>query len=493
MTAQTLRPHQQKMIDGIIAKVRAKETRILASLAAGGGKTTIFSEITRSAVHRGHKVAVAVHRKELMEQAVTRLQGQGVRVGLVGAGLDTDPEAPVQVISIQTHAARVRLGKPLPGPFRVGIIDECHHIAAATWTAFFEWLGDATVLGFSATPWQPNGAPLPFFTSLVEGPPPHELVGEGLPLCPVRIFAGPTPDLTTIAVRGGDFNQGQLGGAYKGLDGDIVECWSQHARSLRTICFATSIDQSVQLVKEWRARGVTAEHVDYETDKDVRSAIWERFRSGVTQVVSNVALICEGFDVPSTECVVLARATKSEALFVQMVGRGLRASPGKKTLLLLDHGRNCQRFGHPLASRTVSLTDWRRKQKHTEEELSHGLADGLRMCTACLVIVVPSLLCPNCGKQMQEPQMPKINKKVTLTEWATQELSRATTDEARVNLKRDFWFRQRDAALRKGKRFAWQAVHIYKASYGKMPHEDGILKADEIRGYWALLARRKRA
>ena len=47
-------------------------------------------------------------------------------------------------------------------------------------------------------------------------------------------------------------------------------------------------------------------------------------------------LLTEGWDCPAVDCVVVLRPTKVRSLYQQMVGRGMRLSPGKTELLLLD-------------------------------------------------------------------------------------------------------------------------------------------------------------
>lgn len=61
-----------------------------------------------------------------------------------------------------------------------------------------------------------------------------------------------------------------------------------------------------------------------------------RFKTGEVQVIANAQVLTEGFDEPSVECVMIARPTKSQGMYVQMVGRGTRIAPGKKDCIVLD-------------------------------------------------------------------------------------------------------------------------------------------------------------
>src|SRR5690606_10993475 len=73
-----------------------------------------------------------------------------------------------------------------------------------------------------------------------------------------------------------------------------------------------------------------------EMPLDDRRAVLARFAAGDLDVVANCAVLTEGYDNPAVSCVVVARPTKSRALYVQMVGRGTRLHPDKADALVLD-------------------------------------------------------------------------------------------------------------------------------------------------------------
>jgi superfamily II DNA or RNA helicase len=83
--------------------------------------------------------------------------------------------------------------------------------------------------------------------------------------------------------------------------------------------------------------GITAEYVDCFSSKADRKLVADRFHKGEIEVVCNVGVLTTGVDWVSISCIILARPTKSEMLFVQIVGRGLRTAEGKDDCLILDH------------------------------------------------------------------------------------------------------------------------------------------------------------
>jgi len=132
---------------------------------------------------------------------------------------------------------------------------------------------------------------------------------------------------------------------------------------------------------EFEAAGIKAEHLDGKTPEKERDAIIERFRRRETQVLNNVGIISEGFDVPGIECVIMNRPTDSVSLWLQCIGRALRPVylPGlpldtvddrlaaitwsdKPYAVILDHGTNCLRLGFAEDKREYSLTGKKKKK-----------------------------------------------------------------------------------------------------------------------------------
>src|SRR5690606_6168374 len=59
----------------------------------------------------------------------------------------------------------------------------------------------------------------------------------------------------------------------------------------------------------------------------------------------SVSILTTGFDEPTVQSVILNRATRSLTLYFQMIGRGSRPLPNKKTFTVIDLGNNIARFG----------------------------------------------------------------------------------------------------------------------------------------------------
>jgi len=127
------------------------------------------------------------------------------------------------------------------------------------------------------------------------------------------------------------------------------------------------------------------------TPKDERDKIIAGYKTGKIKALVNCAVLTTGFDAPETDLLVLLRATKSPALFVQICGRAMRIAPGKDNALVLDYGGNINRHG-PVD--TIAI-----KKKRTGNGVKK-IAEGAptRECPACESIVsVFQSPCPDCG------------------------------------------------------------------------------------------------
>jgi superfamily II DNA or RNA helicase len=129
------------------------------------------------------------------------------------------------------------------------------------------------------------------------------------------------------------------------LVGDIISHHQRLAKGRKTVLFASGVEHSVHLAREFQAAGVRAEHLDGSTPIEERESILRRLSGGDLDIVSNCMVLTEGWDQPDVSCLVLARPTKSLGLYLQMAGRCLRPSKGKADALVLDHSGATLRHG----------------------------------------------------------------------------------------------------------------------------------------------------
>jgi hypothetical protein len=169
---------------------------------------------------------------------------------------------------------------------------------------------------------------------LIIGSTLQELIELGH-LSDFRVYAPAHPDLAGIKTVAGDYDLKGLGQAMDKapLVADIVTTWLERGENRSTICFAVNRVHAKHIQTQFVEAGVKAEYMDAYTDLEDRADIVRRFGNGDVQVICNVGVLTTGFDA-DVRCIILARPTKSEILYVQMIGRGLRTADGKADCLL---------------------------------------------------------------------------------------------------------------------------------------------------------------
>lgn len=397
MPPQILRSYQQKALANIFAAWRSGSRSVLAVSPTGSGKTTILGELTRAVSVSGSPVLVLAHRRELVEQAATRLREFGVKHGVIMADVQPSPYLPVQVASKDSLLPRLRASAFLrawAAKVRLLIIDEAHLSTAQSYQAVLEFFPNAPILGVTATPWRLAGKPLAgAYDACVVVATPAELRGQGF-LSDYVGFSYLAPDVSKLKTTGGDYNERQSADAMsEGVIVDnIVEQWQAHASTLSTVVFAVTVEHSRQLAERFRAVGVSCEHLDGGTAVEARRGILARVASGQTRVLCNVGIAVEGLDIPRLKCCVLARPTKSLARAIQMMGRVRRPWNGV-VARIHDHAFNIRTHGLPDAERDYSLT------------AAPEAPPSLKTCRKCRAVFPPGRACQECGDASEPDPM----------------------------------------------------------------------------------------
>jgi DNA repair protein RadD len=479
--SKKLRPYQSRAIVDIRTKVLMGMRRILCVGPTGCGKLFVLANIIRTATL---PVLFVAHRKEILDQCVRQLAGQGItHVGVIrGADARYDPSASVQVGSIATLSRRDR---PFLGQKIIIIIDECHRAASDAYVELLSNYPDAIVLGFTATPVRLDGRPLggDLFEELVQVATYTELLKHPDWLVAPDIFAGSeVPDVSKVRRSGADFDEGQLGDVVRTdrLEGNIVDHWLRRAHlhpvftdkgvrvqgklvegeRRRTILFAVNVEHSLSIAGRFERAGVRVAHLDGNTPEHIREAMFRDLAAGRLEVVCNCLVAVEGLDVPEIKCVVHARPTQSVTLWRQCCGREMRPWNGV-TPLLLDHAGNFDRLGCPFEDVVWSLKDKPKRAK--------GQAP-MRKCPSCGGYVpLSAIVCPLCGADLP--------REVRSLDEGDEELKqRQTEPEA---LKWAFFWRQVVTAKSKGFKPGFASA-IYKDRYGSWPprHWSEKIKAD---------------
>jgi superfamily II DNA or RNA helicase len=336
----TLHPHQVKAMADLRSSLLAGKRRPLIQAPTGAGKTILAAAVVEGALAKGNRVVFVVPALSLIDQTVGAFFREGITdIGVIQADHPmTNWSRPCQIASVQTLQRRRHPDAD------VVVIDEAHRMfkTLGGWMADPEW-AKVPFIGLSATPWTKGLGQ--YFDDLVIASTTRELIDQGY-LSQFRVFAPAHPDLTGVRILAGDFHEADLSKAMDKpeLVADVVETWLRLGDDRPTLVFAVDRAHAKKLAERFETAGVSAAYQDAYTDSDERKRIAEKFRSGEVSVVCNVGTLTTGVDW-DVRCIVLARPTRSEMLFVQIVGRGLRTAPGKDHCLILDHADNHLRLG----------------------------------------------------------------------------------------------------------------------------------------------------
>lgn len=387
-----LRPYQNTAIEKIRQAFRSGYQSPLLVLPTGGGKTVIFSEITRTVAERGKRVVILLHRVELVRQTSEKLTKFGVSHGVIHPKYKPRYYEHVQVASIQTLVKRTHL---IDEPDLI-VIDEAHHASAGMWKRVIEAYPNAWRLGVTATPMRGDGRGLDdCFDTLVEGVNIQELIADGFLVAP-KVKQPSMIDLEGVRIVRGDYDQKEVEQRINKpkIIGDIVGHYTTYAHKVPAVVFCVSVRHAEDMAEAFRKAGYNAMSVDGTTDDDLRKATLDGLGNGTMDVVCSCDLISEGTDIPAIGCAILVRKTLSEGLYLQQVGRALRPSEGKEYAIVLDHVGNTITHGLPHQLRRWSLQG-RPKGKRKGDRNPDAIAT--RQCPTCYTVHEKSPSCPECG------------------------------------------------------------------------------------------------
>ena len=391
----SLYPDQKHDVQALRGLLKSNR-KVVYQLSTGGGKTVVAGYIAQQARRKGSKILVLVHRRELVGQFVNTLHEAGLDqdVGVVCPGWTPTPWAPIQIAMVFSWHRRDISFEP-----DLIIVDEAHHARAKTWEDVLARYEDPYVLGLTATPIRLDGKGLcPPFHAIHCGLSTPELIDKQR-LCPIRVMRVDAGFRERgMKMTGGDFNRKSLEKRMGPIVvGKTVEAYLKHMHGRKTIMFGVSKRHAAETAARLCTAGIRAVAVGDHTPDEVREETFKNFGEGRIDVVCNVSLIDEGFDVPTCDAVMDAAPTASLTRFLQRAGRMMRFTNPDKVGLLVDTVGNTWRHGLPDISREWPLTVENPKEDKAENRKK---AEQLRCCKQCLSLFNSSYdACPFCGAE----------------------------------------------------------------------------------------------
>lgn len=448
-----LREYQSKVVNLIRKAISERKKHILVQLPTGGGKTVIFSYMAIAAKLKGNNTLIITDRVELLSQAGKTIRKFDLNPSFIKAGSKyIDKRKNIFIAMSQTLRNRINIQEWrdfILNNIDIIIIDEAH---IQEFNYLFEdgILNDKLVLGFTATP-KRTGRMRQLgldYETLIRGAEPKDLIKLGY-LLNCDLYQADSPDMSGVKINASnnDYNEQSMfekfnkSTLYKGL----VSNYKDKAEGKRMVVFCCNVEHAIKTTLElvnagYRAKFVTSEPskpilknennpAEVETHKEKtrkyeyfvenyithsgpRTSLMNSFYNKEFEILVNVDILTKGFDDPSVEVVAVLRATTSETLWLQMLGRGSRICEeiGKSHFIGLDFGGNAKKLGGYDINREWSLWHETKKEggvpplkecgftsKGTPIKSSSEVEKGCRR-----LILAMYNICPFCGFKYPE-------------------------------------------------------------------------------------------
>jgi len=345
-----LRPYQRTAVDLLTTELD-RTGRAHLALPTGSGKSRVLVALASRYLNRVEDpapgtVLVISPRVTITEQLAQDLTATGHIVATLPSATDHSPKSTVIVGTAITLLRWCRRTGNRP---MLILIDEAHHATAAGCRRLLDTYSDAHRAGVTATPYRHDGERLDEVLGrcvMVRDPDSPDLAGV---LAPVSWHPVTLPvDLGKVPVgynsgHDTDYVSTALGALLTTPEAiaATVAGTSHQIRDRSTVVFAATVEHGRALAAAYLAAGHRVGQIYGTTPTEER----DRLIAGLTapaddparvDILVSVGALTEGFDCPPVDALVIARPTRSELLYIQMIGRGLRACPGKSDCLVLD-------------------------------------------------------------------------------------------------------------------------------------------------------------
>ena len=442
-----LRYYQQDIAE----QIHASSDDVLVQLDTGAGKTPIMAHIAKSEDH----FIVLAHRNVLVQQASATLSKMKVAHDILGSKytrgqcavasrkmgfflIESRQKLVASVDTLLSHKKRNALHFDVSKNWVV-LIDEAHHaLEDNKWSLLKEVLPNARFIGFTATPQRNDGRSLNscaggIFDRIIQAEKlknnaTHILIEEGY-LSPYiaysynerEAWAGIGIDDTWSADEDTSFFCPE-----SELNGDFIQHYRELANNKKALVMCTRINEAKRVRQKFVDAGISSACIHSNMPISDTTKILNDFRNGLFNVLCQVDMIGEGFDMPEIEVLIMLRKT-NKMTYRQWCGRVLRPATGK-TAIILDHAGNVIRHGLP-----DDPIQW-----HLDSPKDYS--NQLTSCYFCQTVFnISKMKCSNCGEALEEahlraatspePEHVRI-RKVRLYQYTKRQIAAAQNKEA---------------------------------------------------------------
>jgi superfamily II DNA or RNA helicase/HKD family nuclease len=325
----------------------AGHPRTLVISATGTGKTVLSAFDVKQ--FGATRLLFVVHRLNIARKAMSefkRVFGSSKSMGIYSASDSLNEDADFVFSTVQTINNDRHLQKFSTDEFDYIIIDETHRAGAATYKRILDYFNPKFLLGMTATPERTDGFDIfSLFNHSVAYEIRLQRAMEADLLVPFHYFG-----VTDISVDGtpldekSDFNKLISHNRVEHIIKTIEE-YGCDSDDVRGLIFCSRIDEAHQLSQSFNLAGFRTMPITGSDSEDAREKAIQRLESTGPEKLDylfTVDVFNEGVDIPQVNQVVMLRPTTSAIIFVQQLGRGLRKSPSKDYVTVIDFIGNYQ-------------------------------------------------------------------------------------------------------------------------------------------------------
>ena len=403
----TLRPYQSYALDCIKNFIQYTPCANGYCKAPGGaGKSVLIAKTAEFCYSLGYHVVCLARNEKLLTQNRAKFSAEyQEHIGIYCAGLgEKTINKPITIASIQSiYDKGIYLSQGEKKT--IVLIDEVQNLhpdddSETQYWKFIKSIGSPQIIGFTATDFRTGSGELTFGKMICEIPI-EPLVKDGYLIAPIN--KAPCADnFNGVQIVRGEYDGAALDEIYNDptLLAKSIEALQKYTPGRHSVViFANSRKHARILQQAMADNDMQAVYVDGDTPKDELSDILSRFERREFKYLINVALLIEGWDCPSIDCVVILTKTVSKGKFEQILYRGTRpaAHLSKSDFLAIDMGGNFAEHG--------ALGSPCHTPKKGEKKKPAG-----RICPVCETYVkILDMHCMDCGHVLPPPEQKSIN------------------------------------------------------------------------------------
>ena len=370
-----------------------KKGNPIVAMPQGSGKSVVIGKFISYLMHNwpNQKVIMLTHIKELIAQNATRLKQVwfNAPLGIHSAGLSQRDYAHNIIFGgVKSVYNSIEKHGNLFGYRDCLLIDEAHLVSDEIKTTYYKVIQQLKqsnpylkIIGFTATPYRMKLGLLTegsifddMCYDITSGENLVRLINEGYLS---KLISRPTEsviDTSNLKIVAGEFEKTKNEiETEKVLIPACREMVQTGYNRKRWLVFTPSINVCEHTNEVLKTFGIDTYCVHSKKKKSINDEIIEAYRKGHIHCIVNAGKLTTGFDCPDVDYMGILRATSSPILWAQILGRGMRISPGKNDCLVSDFGGNALRLG--------PIDDLRLPQKPGKKRIDTDPA--VRICEQC--------------------------------------------------------------------------------------------------------------